>query len=347
MKRSLSGVACWPVALLLSCKIKIVEPFFVPPARQASARHSPSDLLPPSSSASCSTSEAPLTNLRAVPLSHELHWLDEFEDEDGEAPPALGQSIADGEVVVSVPGVASPEECDALFRAALESRERRETAAARGRSRFSVSDPDAFGSDVVLACDEILLRVLDYLDENVPSVYDTLFWPGSDTWADWQPLNARLEQPSTPPDRALEETCDSLRDLYMMGELEWSEGEPAINVYEGGGYFGAHKDHLALTVLIPLTSPAENFEGGGTGYWSGNRDASENPEGDPDVVLKPPAGSALVFGGDVTHAGMPVESGFRSVFVCSFSTRTPASQEDRLHGMKAPPVTSANFKGTL
>mmetsp|Transcript_16523 Transcript_16523/g.30709 ORF Transcript_16523/g.30709 Transcript_16523/m.30709 type:complete len:134 (-) Transcript_16523:182-583(-) len=133
----------------------------------------------------------------------------------------------------------------------------------------------------------------------------------------------------------------------MMGELEWSEGEPAINVYEGGGYFGAHKDHLALTVLIPLTSPDQNFEGGGTGFWAGNRDTSENPEEPPDKILKPAAGSALVFGGDVTHAGMPVKSGLRSVFVCSFSTRTPASSPDRLHGMKAPPVTSANFKGTL
>ena len=124
-------------------------------------------------------------------------------------------------------------------------------------------------------------------------------------------------------------------------------GEPAINVYEEGGYFGAHKDHLALTVLIPLTSPGENFGGGGTGYWRGNRESSENPTEEPDLILKPAAGSALVFGGDVTHAGMPVASGYRSVFVCSFSTRTPASPADRLHGMQAPPTVSPNFKGTM
>ncbi len=42
-----------------------------------------------------------------------------------------------------------------------------------------------------------------------------------------------------------------LHDLYTMGELEWSEGEPAINIYQGsGGHFGAHKDHLALSILI-------------------------------------------------------------------------------------------------
>ena len=62
-------------------------------------------------------------------------------------------------------------------------------------------------------------------------------------------------------------------------------------------------------------------------------------------MLKPPLGSALVFGGDVTHAGMPVEQGVRSVLVASFSTRTPASPEDRVHGLQsAPPsATSAGF----
>ena len=33
-----------------------------------------------------------------------------------------------------------------------------------------------------------------------------------------------------------------------------SEGEPAMNLYEAPGLFGAHKDHMALTVLVPLTS---------------------------------------------------------------------------------------------
>jgi hypothetical protein len=72
----------------------------------------------------------------------------------------------------------------------------------------------------------------------------------------------------------------------------------------------------------------------------------ENPSTDPSLVLKPSRGSALVFGGDVTHAGMPVEAGIRSVLVCSFSTVTPASRPDRLHGLQAPPQVSANFKGT-
>ena len=59
----------------------------------------------------------------------------------------------------------------------------------------------------------------------------------------------------------LSQRCPTLRDLYMAGELEWSEGEPAMNLYEAPGLFGAHKDHMALTVLVPLTAPSA-FAGG-------------------------------------------------------------------------------------
>ena len=62
-------------------------------------------------------------------------------------------------------------------------------------------------------------------------------------------------------------------------------------------------------------------------------------------MLRPPLGTALVFGGDVTHCGVPVASGLRSVLVCSFSTRTPASAPDRVHGLQEPPAVSPGFKG--
>ena len=195
-----------------------------------------------------------------------------------------------------------------------------------------------------------------------------------------------------PPPPDLAERCPSLRDLYMAAELEWSEGEPAINVYTSDGYFGAHKDHLALTVLIPLTAPSTDFEGGGTGFWAGNSAVGEDPRGSETAAhahrrtrrhsraveaasvglrtssspllpaatrrLLPTAqvvrhlavcylhvGTALLFGGDVTHAGLPVAGGLRSVFVASFSTRTPASPPDRVHGLQMAPSVSPQFGG--
>ena len=158
--------------------------------------------------------------------SHEVHWLDD-KDAEMDEDVVLGEAIARGEAVVCIPNVASTDECNQLFAAGLAACERRGTPAARGRSRFSISDPEAFSSDVVMNCEEILLRVMDYIDENIPSIYETLFMPGEE-WLMWQPLNAQLEQPEVPPEDYLADTCDGLRELYMMGELEWSEGEPAI-----------------------------------------------------------------------------------------------------------------------
>ena len=81
-----------------------------------------------------------------------------------------------------------------------------------------------------------------------------------------------------------------------------------------------------------VLSGGEAFSGGGTSFWSAteasaaSRAAGEaalhvNPRSDPAFVLRPPAGTALVFGGNVTHAGESVVDGERAVLVASFSTR--------------------------
>lgn len=279
--------------------------------------------------------------LSAVLSSVNEVWLSSREIDveiEGEAPPALGESVAAGEVVLCLPYVVEEEEVQWLLRAALEACG--EAPPSTGRRRFCVSDPEAFlSTEVMLRCEEVLLRVLDSLDDECPSIYSTLFAPG-EGWAARQPLNARGVQPKSAdgPPAHLAVTCPTLRDLYLAGELEWSEGEPAINVYGAGGQFGCHKDHLALTVLIPLTAPGTDFAGGGTGFWAGNRETSEDPQSNPTAVLTPALGTALVFGGDVTHAGMPVQAGLRAVFVASFSTRTPASRVERCRGLQSREV---------
>ena len=44
---------------------------------------------------------------------------------------------------------------------------------------------------------------------------------------------------------------------------------------------------------------------------------------EPSLVMRPPAGSALLWRGHLTHAGLPVTSGERHVFVASFDLRVP------------------------
>ena len=48
------------------------------------------------------------------------------------------------------------------------------------------------------------------------------------------------------------------------------------------------------------------------------RDVAAAP---PALLLRPARGTALLWGGSVTHAGQPVTAGQRSVFVASMSGR--------------------------
>lgn len=111
-------------------------------------------------------------------------------------------------------------------------------------------------------------------------------------------------------------TTPRLGALHAAGRLRFAAREPAVNHYAPGGAFHPHTDGQALTVLIALSSPEDDYAGGGTGFWEPDaRGARVQP---PSVVLRPPAGTALVFGGRVTHAGVPVDAGARVVFVASF-----------------------------
>ena len=73
----------------------------------------------------------------------------------------------------------------------------------------------------------------------------------------------------------------------------------------------------AATESLPLKGAARDHAGRAPGPAA----LHVNPQSEPSFVLTPPAGSALVFGGNVTHAGESVAGGERTVFVASFSTR--------------------------
>lgn len=103
----------------------------------------------------------------------------------------------------------------------------------------------------------------------------------------------------------------------------FSAGEPAINRYavprghSRSGSLRPHTDDMQLTVLVPLDNA---YDGGGTLFW---------PRGTPKhgahessaTVVRPPPGTAVIYGGDVLHTGRPVTRGVRHVLVASFSWR--------------------------
>lgn len=125
---------------------------------------------------------------------------------------------------------------------------------------------------------------------------------------------------------------DDLQELVETPGLEFSKGEPAVNVYTAGGEFMPHRDHECVTLLLSLSS-AEEFTGGGTAFWPPHLSIEDAKLGaPPSLVVKAPIGAVLLWSGVVTHAGRAVDSGKRVVWVASFSPRgrvPPAIRETR------------------
>jgi len=206
-----------------------------------------------------------------------------------------------GEAVVQIPELVSAEEVERLVSVSKSIASEEREACTDGAVRIHV--PTRLASSDVALCDSLLSRMMRFVDDEFPELVSFLFGT----------------------------TPGGLSGLFASDGLVFSETEPALNVYFEDGCFLPHEDNCALTVLIPLTSPADGsgggFVGGGTGFWAPEvrREAAERPDDDfeaePSVVLAPSAGTAMLFAGHVTHAGMQVETGSRVVLVASFSRK--------------------------
>ena len=250
---------------------------------------------------------------------------------------AAGQAIEKGDSVFVLPDFVTSTECESLTSTAYECAEEIKRASGADQFKESVqaarvriptieaaarandegfSCPPPLQSDSNQLVEEIFERVFAYIDEHLPSIRTHLFG----------------------------EACESLVGLHRAAELKWACREPAINVYDANGEFLPHTDEQALTVIIPLTSPAADdddggggggdgggdgggFTGGGTGFW--RQGADDHRVDAPSTVLRPSAGTVMLFGGRVLHSGMPVDAGTRVVLVASFSLGESAEPATR------------------
>jgi len=198
-------------------------------------------------------------------------------------------SLALGHSVAVVPGFASTAECEKLTSVAMELAHNPppqltgdDASLTAGRLRLPVASwPDPAGRAL---SDALVRRVLAFAREQLPSLTEERFGPSG-----------------------------------AEGSLVFSHGEPAVNVYREGGQFQPHEDLQSLTMLMPLCDPAA-YGDGGTAFWSDEARGAAREAGPPSLVLRPAAGTALLFVGSVTHAGLPVTSGTRHVYVASFSS---------------------------
>lgn len=260
--------------------------------------------------------------------AHSLAWAEVQLSSRANDRGLTGEALAQGRSVVIVPNVASTEECAKLLALGMRAADDQQASVwARTTARlseFTSNNPRSEGRvrvpigelppQTARLFDSLLGRVFSIVDDEMPSVA-ALFAHG------YNIEGARAPTASSAP--ALDASV-SLSSLHASDGLEFSSREPAINLYRSrGAEFHAHTDRQTLTVLIPLTSP-DTYEGGGTGFWAPDDDEVPRygqPTSRPAVVLRPPPGSALLYGGRVTHAGMPMETGCRVIFLASFSRR--------------------------
>ena len=192
--------------------------------------------------------------------------------------------------IVCLPSFADAGECDALIASAerVSLRRQQSQVATERVVRLPVATLDREANRV---CDAILHRVLELLEGSLKHVAIASFGQTSG-------LTSALHR-----------------------RLDFSLDEPAVNVYYPGGEFRPHEDLKDLTVFVPL-SPDGSFTGGGTAFWSEHIDVERGGDVqnfEPSLVLRLPRGTAAFWGGDITHAGQPVASGVRHIFVASFS----------------------------
>lgn len=102
--------------------------------------------------------------------------------------------------------------------------------------------------------------------------------------------------------------------------------EPKVNIYGKSGYFKEHTDGMQLTLLVVLN---DSFEGGGTAFFSGAAETMWADRSDKaDRVARPPAGTAMIWGGSLWHMALPVSTGMRAVYVGSFDLTENSPKEE-------------------
>ncbi|CAB9507784.1 expressed unknown protein [Seminavis robusta] len=236
---------------------------------------------------------------------------------------SLGERITKGKTILLLSNLVTPDELDYLVESSIAAADAQTdkqdgdmicTLEEGYKGKVFIRMPlfaaaqrenctDGLPESISLKLEEILWRALDCMDRQVcPSLKATV-------------LNVSQDDNTTDA---------SMAGLFHNQQLQFSIREPAINVYRAPhGHFAMHKDGRDLTILMSLSDPTQQFTGGGTAFWS----QSFPHEGldEPSLILAPPPGTAMVFGGKVSHKGCHIRTGTRVMFVASFNR--PMAQE--------------------
>mmetsp|Transcript_23384 Transcript_23384/g.28726 ORF Transcript_23384/g.28726 Transcript_23384/m.28726 type:complete len:269 (-) Transcript_23384:447-1253(-) len=210
----------------------------------------------------------------------------------------VASAITDSLSYVTIPNFGTLEERCALQESALR-------VANDGHDQ-----PHILGaSDVNVNCTRYSVQSL--LDDPAKAAHSTLLTRLLDFLEQDEELYKVFARPN------LSDTSQNTADWYSEPDDRGNEcPEPKVNIYGKSGYFKEHTDGMQLTLLVVLN---DSFEGGGTAFFS---QAAETLWADrtdrPDRVARPPAGTAMIWGGNLWHMALPVSTGMRAVYVGSF-----------------------------
>jgi len=307
---------------LSSARLSFIDSAFSTKADWLAARQSAAAARQPASQPASLGAEAPSSASCREPHSTP-GWTEVFLNAaEAGACSTAGASVAAGHSLIVVSSIASAAECETFLTEVQAFHERTRTLRPEPPHWPTNRIPtDRLGARTQALCNEVLLRALELVDSGFPEFSRAGF--GGSVAASLRSQGKHCVDDPT---------------------LDFNRNEPAVNIYNPGNGFAPHKDMHALTVLMPLVGE-QSFSGGGTAFWSapapdapyfgathtwegGTRRTVRGSGALPDVetvpphtVLRHPAGTAILFGGDVVHAGAEVASGQRVVLVASFSRR--------------------------
>lgn len=263
-------------------------------------------------------------------------WQERFVDVDRASETlSVGEAVAQSLSYVILPHFASIEECTTLKDAAQSLQDI--------YLRDGDSDPDVFKEIVVKWVTECSrYSVTRLLNDDANTVSDILlrrllsyleFGRNKDV-GDKELSNLALQ---------LFNTKSNLQENYvahwydeMSHDDKGSNPEPMVNIYEQGGFFKRHNDGMHITLLVVLEDAEE---GGGTAFYKTHDEDEQDDEEDgpadpmlarkrPERIEKPPVGTAMIWGGKLSHSAMPVIRGNRAVYVGSFDLVETNNNDD-------------------
>ena len=257
---------------------------------------------------------------------------------------SVADALAASYSVALFDSVASPAECELLCSAAVAAAcESVATNDGDGQSvqagRFRGRVDQSLDSDSQALCDRVLQRVISRVRALMPTLLPRFFGALDGN-------ESILHHPSlvfSPGEPAINVyTCGGNFDphtdkqsLTILVPLSRARGDGG----GGGGGDGCCEDVDGAaeggcdSVLRPAPDKGLEYDGGGTAFFCRHAApllAAASPpthaSGDiapPKVVVKPPPGTAIVFCGDMRHAGQPVVGGTRKWRPTTLCTSSP------------------------